>query len=438
MKNLLKQLIVLVSLLGLAQSFALHAGTVTVGGASLSVSPGNTRVVFNISGQVAYKLFTLDSPDRVVVDVRNARWQSGVDRSLKPGGYIRGLRSAKKGGDLRLVIDIDRKVSPKSFLLKPGASHGNRLVVDLHDKTSKSPARPARVVQQNNQGYRDVVIAIDAGHGGKDPGAIGRGGTREKHITLAVARKLQKKINRQPGMKAVLIRDGDYYLKLRQRIRKARQYRADLFVSLHADAFRNSRIKGSSVYILSERGASSEAAKWLAKRENAADELMGGVSLDDKGELLASVLLDLSQVATMEASAALAQNTLHELKGVGRIHKRRVERAGFAVLKSPDIPSILIELAFISNPAEEKKLNNSRHQEKLAKAITRGIERYFRKRPPDNTLFAARTHTIKRGDTLSTLAKRYRTTTRQLMMTNSLSSDILKIGQVLHIPSRGS
>ncbi len=210
-------------------------------------------------------------------------------------------------------------------------------------------------------------------------------------------------------------------------------------MSLHADAFKNPNVKGSSVYILSERGASSEAAKWLAKRENSADELMGGVSLDDKDSVLASVLLDLSQAATIEASADLAQNTLKELKTVGKVHKRHVERAGFAVLKSPDIPSVLVELAFISNPTEEKNLNSRDHQEKMARAITKGVKRYFLKRPPDNTLFAARTHTIKRGDTLSALAQRYRTTSSQLMATNSLNSaDSLKVGQVLRIPSRGS
>jgi N-acetylmuramoyl-L-alanine amidase len=243
-------------------------------------------------------------------------------------------------------------------------------------------------------------------------------------------------------MKAVLVRDGDYYMKLRQRIKKARELRADLFVSLHADAFTSPNVKGSSVYILSERGASSEAAKWLANKENNADELMGGVELSDKDELLKSVLLDLSQSATIEASADLAQNTLKELKHVGKVHRRHVERAGFAVLKSPDIPSVLIELAFISNPTEEKNLNSRAHQEKMAHAITSGLKRYLRKRPPDNTLFAAsnksRSHTIRQGDTLSGLAQQYHTSSSSLKNVNGLKSDTLRIGQVLIIPAEGS
>lgn len=437
MKTLFKQFFVIAMLAVTLQPHILWAEAVTVNGTRLWVAPDNTRVVFDISQQAEYRLFTLDKPDRIVIDVKNARWKAGADQTLKSDGYIKGLRSGKKGKDLRLVIDADRQVNPKSFLLKPNEHYGNRLVVDLYEK-HQGPAKAVKTVHENKRGYRDVVVAIDPGHGGEDPGATGKNGTREKHITLAVARKLQKEINQQTGMKAILVRDGDYYLKLRQRIKKARKHRADLFVSLHADAFHNPNVKGSSVYILSERGASSEAAKWLAKRENSADELMGGVSLDDKDDVLASVLLDLSQAATIEASADLAQNTLKELKTVGRVHKRHVERAGFAVLKSPDIPSILVELAFISNPYEEKNLNSRRYQEKMAKAITKGVKRYFKKRPPDNTLFAARTHTIKRGDTLSALAQRYQTTSSKLMAVNALRSDALKVGQVLRIPSAGS
>ena len=414
------------------------AGRVIVEGTRTWVSPDYTRVVFDISKEAEYHLFTLHDPERVVVDVKEARWSSKSDRSLEAKGYVKDLRSASKDETLRLVLDADRKVKPKSFLLKPNRNYGHRLVVDLYPH-EKGPTRAVKSVKKNKSGLRDVVVAIDAGHGGEDPGATGSKGTKEKHITLAVARKLAKQINQQKGMKAVLVRDGDYYMKLRQRIKKAREHRADMFVSLHADAFTSPKVRGSSVYILSERGASSEAAKWLANHENSSDELMGGVELSDKDDLLKSVLLDLSQSATIEASADMAQQTLRELKQVGKVHRRHVERAGFAVLKSPDIPSVLIELAFISNAMEEKNLNSQKHQQKMARAITSGLKRYLRKRPPDNTLFAvrkkSRSHTIERGDTLSGLAQRYRTSSSRLKDVNGLKSDTLRIGQVLMIPS---
>lgn len=401
-------------------------------------APDHTRIVFDISRQVKYRLFSLQNPERVVIDIQQADWRGGQRPELLESGYVRSLRSAlQKDQTLRLVLDTDRKTKPRSFLLKPNQQYGHRLVVDLYQH-EKGPIKAVKTVRdQADEGFRDVVIAIDAGHGGEDPGAIGIKGTKEKYITMAVAKKLAAVINKQQGMKAVLIREGDYYLRLRKRIEKARKHRADLFVSLHADAFRKSYVNGSSVYILSEGGASSEAARWLAMKENDSD-LVGGVTLDDKDDLLATVLLDLSQSATIEASADLAQMTLKQLKRVGKVHRRHVERAGFAVLKSPDIPSILVELAFISNPTEEKNLNSRNHQQKIANAIAKGLKIYFNKRPPDNTLFAAKTHTIKRGDTLSELAHKYETSPKKLKSTNGLNTDILRIGQVLRIPSRGS
>lgn len=404
------------------------------------VSPDYTRVVFDINKQADYHLFTLHNPERVVIDIKDANWSAISNRSIEAKGYIKNLRSARKNDALRVVLDASQKVKPKSFLLKPNETYGHRLVVDLYPQQT-GPVKAVKSATTSSK-YRDVIIAIDAGHGGEDPGAIGRHGTKEKYITLSVAKKLAAKINAQKGMKAVLVREGDYYMKLRQRINKARKLKADLFISLHADAFTSPKVKGSSVYILSERGASSEAAKWLANKENMADELMGGVELSDKDDLLKSVLLDLSQSATIEASSDLAQNTLKELKYVGKVHKRHVERAGFAVLKSPDIPSVLIELAFISNPTEEKNLNSRKHQEKMASAITSGLKRYLRKRPPDNTMFAAlhktRSYTIRSGDTLSELAQRYSTSSSELKNLNGLKSDTLRIGQVLRIPGAGS
>ena len=240
-------------------------------------------------------------------------------------------------------------------------------------------------------------------------------------------------------MRPVLIRDGDYYIGLRQRIEKARKHRADLFISIHADAFRDRRVKGSSVFVISRSGASSEMARWLAARENAAD-LVGGVSLDDKDDLLAEVLLDLAQTATLEASNAVASNVLAEMKRVGRVHKKRVQHAGFVVLKSPDIPSLLIETAYISNPAEEKKLRSSKYQRKVAKAIMTGLRNYFTANPPPGTLLAKsspRRHVIRRGDTLSQIAQRYGVSMRSIRARNNLSNDRLIVGKVLAIPSKG-
>jgi N-acetylmuramoyl-L-alanine amidase len=408
-------------------------------GVRLWTAPDNTRVVFDINEPVEYKLFTLNNPDRVVIDVQQANWQGGARPDISASGFVKGLRSAPQPDrSIRLVLDTDRPINPKSFLLRPNQRYGHRLVVDLYAKNDGPKQAIKTVNTGRSDGFRDVIVAIDAGHGGEDPGARGKKGTWEKDVTLQVARKLAKLIDQQPGMKAVLVRSGDYYLRLRTRIEKARQERADIFLSIHADAFRDPKVRGSSVYILSDRGATSEAARWLASKENSADELMGGVSLDDKDDMLKSVLLDLSQTATIEASAHLAQSTLKHLKRVGKVHRRHVERAGFAVLKSPDIPSILVELAFISNPTEEKNLTSRAHQDKMAKAILSGLKDYLRRRPPDNTLFAARTHTIQRGDTLSELSQRYRVSTSSLKDFNGLRSDGLKIGQVLRIPGHGS
>jgi N-acetylmuramoyl-L-alanine amidase len=287
---------------------------------------------------------------------------------------VRQVRfGTRDDGSLRVVLDINGDVQSKSFAVAPNESYGHRLVIDLAPAGEPAPVRIEHAPQAE---ARDLVIAVDAGHGGDDPGAIGRGGTREKDVALSIARALAQRIDREPGMNAVLVRDGDYYVAHRDRMRKAREKRADLFVSIHADAIRDRTISGSSVYILSPRGASDEAARWLAERENASD-LIGGVSLDDKDNVLASVLLDLSQTASISASMTAAERVLLELDRVGVVRKAAVQQAGFLVLKSPDIPSMLIETAYISNPAEEKRLKDRRHQEKLAHAIHGGIRGYF-------------------------------------------------------------
>ena len=418
-----------------------NAAGMQVQGARLWAAPDSTRVVFDVSGPIQHRLFTLKNPNRLVIDLSDAAIDPGVKKTFTAGGIVKDLRSGpRNGGDLRLVLDLGGPVKPKSFVLKPNKQYGHRLVIDLFDADRKAAATLKKTEASNTPAkLRDLVIAIDAGHGGEDPGARGKRGTREKDVVLAMARRLAKLVAREPGMRPVLIRDGDYYVGLRKRMEKARQNRADLFISIHADAFRDRSVSGASVYAVSRRGASSEMARWLAARENAAD-LVGGVSLDDKDDLLAEVLLDLAQTATLEASNEVAAEVLRQMKRIGEVHKRHVQHAGFVVLKSPDIPSLLVETAFISNPAEEKRLRSAGHQQKVAQAIMNGVRAYFAANPPPGTLVARaapRHHVIRRGDTLSHIAQRYGVTMASLRRHNHLDDDNLLVGAVLTIPANG-
>lgn len=410
-----------------------QGGQVEVEGVRMWPAPDSTRVVFDISAPVEYKLFRLKKPDRVVVDLKNARLNNAVSDPSDKDRILKDVRHAPRNrSDLRVVFDLYEQTKFKSFLLKPNEEYGHRLVIDL-DSNDQGP-RPVKRSTPDRDGLRDIVIAIDAGHGGEDPGARGYSGAYEKDIVLAIARRLQRLVEREPGLRPVMIRDGDYYLSLRNRTLKARRAQADLFVSIHADAFRDSRVRGMSLYVLSQNGASDEAARWLAEKENSSD-LIGGVSLDDKDNLLASVLLDLSQSATIESSFAAGNAILSEMRPLGKMHKRSVQQAGFAVLKSPDIPSLLIETAFISNPRDEDRLRDARHQQRVASGILEGIKKYFFQHPPTGTLYAAtRRHVIERGDTLSELALQYHVSISTLRAVNELKSDVLRIGQVLRIP----
>lgn len=397
-------------------------------------APDHTRVVFDVDAPVEHTLFLLKNPQRVVLDLRNARLVNNLPRPEKSDLLLERLRSAEKtGGALRVVLDLKAEVRAKSFQLKPNRQYGHRLVIDLQavqgNASEAVPEGPRRPKRQR----RDLIVAIDPGHGGEDPGAIGAKRTREKDVVFAIAKRLKARIDREPGMRAVLTRDGDYYVGLRKRMDIARRHGADLFVSVHADAFQDPRVNGSSVYILSRNGASSEAARWLAEQENASD-LVGGVSLDDKDELLASVLLDLSQTATMSASTEVARSVLQELRSVVKTHKRQVERAGFMVLKSPDIPSILLEADFITNPMVERKLMDAGHQNQLAEAVVRGVKNYFQRNAPPDSHFAGRKHTIARGDTLSRIASRYGTTVAELRSANKLDNSTIREGDILEIP----
>ncbi len=431
-------LLLLSGLAAATAGLAASGGPAAVNAIRLWAGPERTRVVLDISAPAEHTVFTLDSPERVVIDLRRGKLDRSRVELPQGNGLVRGVRTGKRSnGDLRVVLDLERQVRPRSFVLKPNATYGHRLVVDLVAPGVASP------IKRSPAGSgRDVVIAIDPGHGGEDPGAAGRKGTREKDVVLRVARRLAAQIDREPGLRAVLIREGDYYISLRDRMQKARDHRADLFLSIHADAFRDKRARGASIYVLSQRGASDEAARWLAERENAAD-LIGGVSLDDKDDVLASVLLDLSQSAAISASMTVGEQLLRELDDIGKVHTRRVQQARFVVLKSPDIPSVLVETAFISNPQEERSLLNAAHQKRLAGAMMAGIRNYFRDNPPPGTRLAmasahgatvARKHVIARGDTLSGIAHRYDVTLGQLRRANGLKSDRLRIGQVLQIP----
>ncbi|TVS13015.1 MAG: AMIN domain-containing protein [Wenzhouxiangella sp.] len=402
--------------------------------------PDSTRAVLDLDRSVDYRIFTLEDPHRLVVDVQDARVEGSLPFDAETGGVISGVRHGiRNGTDLRVVFDLDGKAQPQSFVLDPAGKYGHRLVIDLTPEGAADPAeRVRKSAQVARNGQRDMVVAIDAGHGGEDPGAIGPGGTFEKTVTLQIARELEKRINDTPGMQAVMIRTGDYFIPLQQRYDRARKAGADLFLSIHADAFRDFRVRGSSVYVLSRSGASSEAARLLAQRENKSD-LIGGVQLDRGDDMLSSVLLDLSQSAALEYSNDAAEQILHQLGSVGRRHRNGVERANFVVLRSPDVPSVLIEVGFISNPQDEKNLNTPTHRRQIAAAITNGVRDHFLQTAPQGTWFAANRngteHVVQRGDTLGVIAQRYQVSVSQIRAVNNLNGDVIYPGAVLLIPT---
>ncbi|MBY0339984.1 MAG: N-acetylmuramoyl-L-alanine amidase [Rhodocyclaceae bacterium] len=390
------------------------AASASVMGVRVWPSRDYTRVTLEYSDELKYTQMMVADPPRLVVDIEGVEFNS-VLQSL-PGKiseadpYIKLIRAGRnRPGVVRLVIELKAEIKPQVFTLKPVGEYGHRLVLDLYptepvdplmsmleesekrteaaieQASGKSPSRQEKTADKSRSDKLDiarlVTIVLDPGHGGEDPGAIGRRGTYEKTVTLSIARRLKAKIDAEPNMRAVLTRDSDFFVPLGQRVQKARRVNADLFISVHADAFIKPTARGSSVFALSETGASSTAARWLAQKENAAD-LIGGVNIGVKDPYLARTLLDLSQTATINDSLKVGKSVLGELGGINTLHKAEVEQAGFAVLKAPDIPSILIETAFISNPEEEAKLTDEDYQDKMAEAILRGIKRYFAKNPP--------------------------------------------------------
>ena len=425
----------------------------------ISLDADATRLTLNLDGPRSHRIFTLSDPDRVVLDISEARLGARLPAADPQDPILVGLRSGVRDhGELRLVMDLKAPVRVKSFALTPDGDEGHRLRVELVPrgqgpltlKPGKGGAAPA--LGSGRSAPARVVVAIDAGHGGQDPGAIGSRGTQEKEVTLAIARRLAALVDKEPGMRPVMIRDSDTFVHLHERIKKAREANADLFVSIHADAFTNANARGSSVFTLSERGATSEAAKWLADRENSADRL-GGVDLKVSDDVLANVLVNMSQNATLEHSAEAAGAVLRNLSRLGDTHKAQVQKAGFVVLKSPDIPSMLVETAFISNPEEEARLTTPAHQQRLAEAILAGVKAYFRKYPPPGpwvtsasragappgpgTSGQGKSHVIQPGDTLTDIAKRYGVSLAALRGANRLKGDHIRVGQTLSIPDGG-
>lgn len=433
---------------------AAPADAVTVQNLRLWRAPDHTRLVFDLSAPIEHRLFALADPHRLVIDMERARLEGALPPVEADNPLIGAVRVGQPEGEvLRIVIDLRTEVRPRSFVLKPAGQYGHRLVVDLYDarqaeeeaKRAEEGPRPATPAPRAPP--QPLIVAIDAGHGGEDPGAVGRRyRTREKDVTLAVARELARLVNQAPGMRAVLIRDGDYYIGLRQRFQKARRARADVFLSIHADAVPGGHARGSSVYALSERGASGAMAKFLADRENASD-LIGGVSLNDKDDVLAKVLLDLSHTKTIQDSLLLGGDMLVALRRIGPVHQPRVAQAGFAVLKAPDIPSVLVETAFLSNPTEEKKLRTPAFQRSLAQGILIGVKRFTARQalsaPPPRLTTAApkerpHEHVVRPGETLASIARQYHLHVEALRFYNGLPEAEPPVGTRLRLPSEAA
>ena len=457
---------------------------VQVQGVRVAPNSEHTRLVIDLDSPVKHQILTLATPERLVIDLQDATLPKGF-KLPKGSGVIARVRSGVQEKRLRLVADLKSNVRVKSFLIPAEGRKKARLVIDLYHQSTEVQEVPPVKTYPNST--RDLVIAVDAGHGGIDPGSIGKNGTQEKLVVLQIAKRLTDKINKAEGMQAFLVRPNDKKIKYKERMERARRKDADLFISIHADSFKDPTVSGSSVYVLSQRGASSTAARWLANKLNS-DDLVGGVSLNDKDDVLASVLLDLSQNATIATSTAMGKNILQELAVIGRVRKNSVQYANFAMIKSPDVPSILVETAYISNPDEERKLKDPRYQDKIATALYKGIKGYFKSNPPANSLFAQQrdekapkiltenlkpqvlsvsndspkspvstkkpvavasnntskaaqkdiqliNHVIKRGETLSGVSIRYNVRVRALMSINNLKRDTVRVGQVLKVPA---
>ncbi len=401
-------------------------------------APESTRVVFDLSQKPKFSHFSLSNPQRLVIDFENSKSALTLSNVLKDDKRIKKIRlsTPKKKGSTRLVLDLNKNFQLAVFPLSPAGTYGHRLVIDLYDK-----AGATKVVKtsDNTKAKRDIVVAIVAGHGGEDPGSIGSKGTYEKKVTLSIAKRLATLINRKKGLKAVMIRKGDYYVTHNRKTELARKNKADLLISIHADAFTSSKPSGASVLVQSTRRANSEFTRWIANRQKES-ELLGGAGetiKKTKDKNLAITLADMKKEHTMGSSYAFAEHVIKQMKKVTKLHKTKPEGLSLAVLKSSDIPSVLIETGFISNPREERNLNSPAHQQKLANAIYTAVDNYFSKNSPDGTLYASmqlKRHQIRRGESLSVIAHRYNVSISSLKKVNNLRSNVVKIGQTLKIP----
>lgn len=413
-------------------------------GVRIWAAPESTRIVFDLGASPSYSHFTLTDPYRLVVDFKDTGTKLKFADVVNSSKLVKKVRVSKPPakGTLRVVIDLVKPVQSNLFSLPPTAPYGNRLVVDLDDSASAS-ANQSKVVNQPTQTMRDVIVAIDAGHGGDDPGSIGPSGVYEKKVVLQIANRVAAKINSTPGMRAVMTRTGDYFVNLNKRSDLARKNKADLLISIHADAFTSPQPMGASVWVLSKRRANSEMGRWLEQKEKHS-ELLGGagdiIQNSDNEQYLAMTLLDMVSDKSMAISHSVAGDILKDLGRVTQLHKQRPESASFAVLKSPDIPSILVETGFISNPKEERLLSTQSHQDKLADAVHKGVLRYFADNAPADTLLANKTnasphnHKVAKGESLSIIAHRYQVSVASIKKANNLKSDVVRIGQKLVIP----
>lgn len=434
MKRLRMTLIIALVLL----STGVNAGS-TVENVRIWSENDKTRVVLDLSRSVDHNIFTLRGPDRLVIDLKDSRLAKSLKQLPKGVGAIRSIRSAiRSSGQLRVVLDLNQGVRSRSFTAGPNSQYGDRLVIDLTRAGNLAPVKRASDVYMPG---RDIVIAIDAGHGGHDPGSLGRR-SKEKDVVLSISKELARRINAEPGMRAVLIRDRDVFIDLPERVSIARRNKADLFISIHADAFRDSRVNGASVFALNLDRADRTARETLSRRDTAPVKV-GDVSLNDKGAVLASVLYDLSQNAALSASNDVGNRVVKQLSRVAKMHSMKVNEKSLAVLTSAEMPSILVETGFISNSAEEKKLRDRKHQARLATAVLAGVRSYFYANPPPETQIAMDLrrqpasqvrYVIARGDTISEIAERYNVSPTAIRRANRLSTDKIRVGQTLNIP----
>ena len=437
-----KQLnVILTSFLLMAFTTASFANN-TIEGLRIWPSPNTTRLVFDLADTPIYTYFTLKNPQRLVIDIENTPRNFDFKKVANKSKLIKKVRysTAKNPQSVRVVIELNKKLKKNIFALPPTAPYGNRLVIDLNDSDS---AAQKIVLNSKSTTDRDIVIVIDAGHGGEDPGSIGPSGSYEKNVTLGIAKRLESLIGKEKGIKAVMTRTGDYYLSPNKRPQLARKHKADMFVSIHADAFTTPEPRGASVWVLSMKRANTELGRWLERTEQHS-ELLGGAAeiiQDTANErYLAQTFLDMSMDHSLTTSYDVSRDMLKHLNNVTTLHKEKPQGASFAVLTSPDIPSILVEMGFISNPQEEKNLNWSRYRQKMAQSLFNGLKQHFKGSPPDGSLWAKwkqenRTHRVRSGESLSLLAQRYNVQISTLKKANNLNTDVVRIGQVLTIPS---